>query len=274
MATLVDVSIGILIIFITVMPFVWKGTKSKYVLISLAIICIALFIFQGYSKYYESKKIKTENLAFREELNKQQRDIIQTQRMVIEKQDIFQALLHKLQEGGTISKDAARRMRNIYDETLSVTGKSFSKVEDRFLLPLEAAGEVELKEATLSFDRESNLLWAIPKISACTWDRAVEYAKNFHMGGYSDWRLPSSSEAKLIINNLKGSEATLEVKKRFEKLGYPAKIRGAPFLKLEKSYYWIVENHDSFARAFHPYTGNSEESVKTSINFVVLVRTL
>lgn len=255
------------------MPFLWKGNKSKYILISASIICISLYVFQGYSKYQEVEKIKKENSLFQENLNEQQKEVKQTQKTMIEKQDIFLSLLNNLQKRGTLSKDEAKNIKNIYDETVSTTAKSSSKLEDRFLQPIKAAGSVEMKEATLSFDKEHNLLWAIPKIGACTWDKASEFAKTFNMGGYLDWRLPSISEAKIIIKNIKDKESELELIKRFSKLGYHTTLANAPFLKLEQNYYWTVDSKTSnLADAFHPYMGNIEEYSKSLNIFVVLVR--
>ena len=275
MTVLYDAIIGILIIFITVIPFVWKGNVYKYILIASAIICISLYIFQGYSKYQEFVKVKKENIVFKEDLNRQQKEIMQTQRTMIEKQNMFISLLNKLQKSGTISKDETRKIKNIYDETISITAKSSSKIEDRFLQAIKEAGSIEMKEAALIIDKGNNLLWALPKMGYCSWDRGTEYARNFNMGGYADWRLPSLAEAKIIIEYIKKNESTLDVIKQFQKLGFHPTTRGASFLNLEDNYYWTSESRtNNFAEAFHPHTGNIEESNKDSMKFLVLVRSL
>ena len=221
MTILVDAVIGILIIFITVIPFVWKGKVSKYVLIASAIICISLYIFQGYSKNQEFERVKEENIVFQEDLNKQQKEIMQTQRVMIEKQDMFLSLLNKQQKDGTISKDEARKMANIYNETVSTTAKSSSEVEDRFLHAIKETGSFEMKEATLFFDKENSLLWAIPKMeSSCAWSKGNEYSRNFNMGGYTDWRMPSLTEAKIIIEYIKRNKSILDLIENLHKSGF------------------------------------------------------
>lgn len=239
-----------------------------------AIICISLYFFQGYAKYQDFEKIKKENAQFREDLNRQQKEIIQTQQMMIEKQSIFVTFLNKLQSTGTLSNDKAQNIRNIYNETMSVTAKTSANLEDRFLQAIKEAGFVDMKDAALSFDKEHNLLWAIPKTGSYTWDGANEYAKNFNIGGYNNWRLPSASEVRIIINYIKQKESTLEIIKRFKKLGYHSTVKDEPFLNLEENYYWTSESRDSFAKAFHPHTGNTEDFGKDSLKFVVLVRSL
>jgi len=272
---LVDAVIGILIIFITVIPFVWKGKGSKYVLIASAIICISLYIFQGYSKNQEFERVKKENIVFQEDLNKQQKEIMQTQRVMIEKQNMFLSLLNKQQKDGTISKDEARKMANIYNETVSITAKASSKVEDKFLQAIKEAGSFEMKEATLFFDKENNLLWAIPKMeSSCTWSKGNEYSRNFNTGGYTDWRMPSLTEAKITIEYIKRHKSILDLIEKFHKSGIRSTIKGLPLLNLRESYYWTSESRNNSAEAFHPHTGNIEESDKNSMKFVVLVRSL
>jgi len=57
-----DASIGIFIIFITITPFIWDGKKRNIILIISALICIGLYLFQGFSKYKEVEefgKMKT-----------------------------------------------------------------------------------------------------------------------------------------------------------------------------------------------------------------------
>jgi TolB-like protein len=40
-------------------------------------------------------------------------------------------------------------------------------------------------------------------LGSYTWDQAVEAAKNYRGGGFSDWRLPSQSELNMIYQNLR-----------------------------------------------------------------------
>jgi len=56
MITYLDAFIGILIIFITITPFIWDGKKRNIILIVSALVCIGLYLFQGFSKYEEAKE--------------------------------------------------------------------------------------------------------------------------------------------------------------------------------------------------------------------------
>src|SRR3972149_1653339 len=61
MITYLDAFIGILIIFITITPFIWDGKKRNIILIVSELVCIGLYLFQGFSKYEEAKEFDKMN---------------------------------------------------------------------------------------------------------------------------------------------------------------------------------------------------------------------
>ncbi len=122
MTTLLDILIGILIIFITITPFLWKEKEGKYILIITALLCIGLYIFQGFSKYEKDKefeRLRKEDQMYREKIIGQQAALSRSQQMMIEKQNRFEAMLKKSVETKVITKATAEKLKNIFYETLS-----------------------------------------------------------------------------------------------------------------------------------------------------------
>lgn len=118
----IDAFIGILIVIITVIPFFWKGKKSKYILIAIGIFCIGLYVWQGFSKYKKDKgldSLKEKNLIHQQE--------------IINSQDTMNKKLDKLLEVGAISKKASEEIKNIFYEAIFSASKSESVVEDELI---------------------------------------------------------------------------------------------------------------------------------------------
>lgn len=279
MTTLLDTIIGILIILISVLPFLLVRKNTKYILIPATLLCISLYVFQAYTKYRDFGEMKKEKEQFYEDLNKQQQEIMHTQRIVIEKQTTFLSLLNNLQEAEKISADTAIKLKNIYGETVSLSGNTASRLEETSIDMVNAAGSVKISETIIYYDREHKLLWAIPKAETQTWEVATASANKFNAVGYTNWRLPSISEITIIISDIikyreerPSAQGLLE---RFKKMGFYAYSPSKPFLALEWSYYWTTENQsNNFANVFNPYTGDTDRASKNETNLALFVKAL
>ncbi|HAK89304.1 MAG: hypothetical protein A2077_00010 [Nitrospirae bacterium GWC2_46_6] len=136
MITWLDALIGILILSITLTPFIWKGKKRNYILIFSAVLCIGLYTFQGFLKYEKDKefeRLREEGQKHREKIIKQQEELSKSQQTMIEKQTVFETKLNKLVEVGMISKETAKEIRTIYHETVFTNAKTTSTVEDKLI---------------------------------------------------------------------------------------------------------------------------------------------
>jgi len=87
----------------------------------------------------------------------------------------------------------------------SITGAFFYLL---LCLLIFNAGAADQRFKTLSDgtvrDEKTGLIWAATDNgSSINWSGAVEYCKNFAVGGHNDWRMPASSELKSLYGNEK-----------------------------------------------------------------------
>lgn len=127
MITLLDVLIGLLILFIGIKPLI----KKKYdpILIASVLICLVLYMIQGVLKYNKDKefdKLKKEEQRHIEEISKHQEELGIKQQVMIEE-------LKKLVKAGTISKEAEKKIKTIYYETVFSKGNITSEVADKLI---------------------------------------------------------------------------------------------------------------------------------------------
>ncbi len=77
----------------------------------------------------------------------------------------------------------------------------------------QSAGRYTVKSGEMVTDKQTGLMWYILdtqlELRKClNFDDANEYVKNLDIGGYRDWRLPTTNDLLLILNNAPAFPAT------------------------------------------------------------------
>ncbi|MGI6393513.1 MAG: DUF1566 domain-containing protein [bacterium] len=60
--------------------------------------------------------------------------------------------------------------------------------------------EVTVSGKVVVKDSETGLEWTKEYVSGKTWQQALDYCETLDYGGYTDWRLPTISELRTLIN--------------------------------------------------------------------------
>lgn len=99
---------------------------------------------------------------------------------------------------------------------------------------------IDNKDGTIT-DRKTKLMWTkngwrMDFFSAATWKEAMKKCETFSLGGFSDWRLPTISEWKSIMD---------------KKMEYPALVEPNPFENIIVHMpYWSITEYVSNQTAF------------------------
>ena len=151
---------------------------------------------------------------------------------------------------------------------LSVLILSFSMV------PIALADLIDMGDGTV-YDTDTNITWyKYPHNNPTTWDEAMKWAASLTVGGYRDWRLPTTPGT--VYGYTKEGEMG---RLYFDTLGNdedgPLANKG-PLAKLQPYDYWsgteFQDNPTDFAWAFDFKTGRQRSLAKNSIAYAIAVR--
>lgn len=158
----------------------------------------------------------------------------------------------------SLSKTESKGQKSSYDETQKgIYSDQMRETKDTISISNIASSQVASKSyekingAFILRDFNNKLIWAFPRMVACNWDHANEYAEEEDIGGYGGWQLPSISQANTLMKNYDNIADEVEC-----------------------CHYWLDESIGYYSKLFHLKNGQIEKVNKSSLHFVVLIRSM